>query len=381
MKRLLSLVLCALAALAHPAVADPVPPPPLKLAVVGLTHGHVGGFLSGGALVPAGGLLHRPDAQLVGIVEPDQALFDQYSRRLHLSEDLHFRTVTELAARVRLDAVLVCTATSEHRRIVEECAALGIHVMVEKPLAVSYRDALAIQAAAEHGKIHVLVDYETSWYRSVAAAGRLLREGQIGPLVKAVFRDGHQGPRLIGVSPEFFTILTDPQLNGAGALYDFGCYGPDLLTALFDGEKPLSVTAVTQQLQPDVYPQVDDEANILLRYKHAVGVIQASWNWPYSLKQMDLYGRTGSAQQIDSETLLVRRPGRGKEEAAASEPIPAPYDDPLHYLGAVIRGEVAEGDSVSSLKTNVTVCEILEAARQSARTGRTVDLPLSKTTD
>ena len=379
MKKLCALLLSVLAVATLPAKADPAATlPPLKVAIVGLTHGHVGGFLSGGALVPAGGLLTRPDAHLVGIVEPDRALFDRYAQRLHLSPDLYFPTINALAAKTRPDAVLVCTATSEHAQIVEQCASLGIHVMVEKPLAVSYQEALAIQSAAERGKVHVLVDYETSWYRSVAAAQRLLDQGTLGPVVKATFRDGHQGPKLIGVSPEFFTILTDPKLNGAGALYDFGCYGPDILTTLLHGERPLSVSALTKQLQPDVYPDVDDEADLLLNYPHAVGIIEASWNWPYSLKQMDLYGTVGSARSLDPETLAVRRPKGSKEEVGSTDPIPAPYDDPLHYLAAVIRGEVAEENSVSSLQTNVTVCEILDAARQSVQTGKTVSLPLPK---
>lgn len=352
-------------------------PAPLRVGIVGLTHGHVGGFLSGGALVPAGGLLQRPDARLVGIVEPDPALFDSYARRLHLAPELHFCSIEEMAAQTHPAAVLVCTATSEHRQIVEQCAALGIHVMVEKPLATSYADARAVQEAAARGKIHVLVDYETSWYRSVDAAHRLVTQSALGPLVKAVFRDGHQGPKLIHVSPEFLTILTDPKLNGAGALYDFGCYGPDLMTALLNGEAPLSVTAVTKQLQPDVYPQVDDEAEIILNYAHSVAIIEASWNWPYSLKQMDLYGKTGSALAIDSDTLEVRRAGTSKAEAEPSSPVPAPFDDPLHYLAAVIRGEVAEENSVSSLQTNVLVSEILDAARQSAKSGKTIDLPLT----
>lgn len=54
----------------------------------------------------------------------------------------------------------------------------------------------------------------------------------------------------------------------------------------------------------------------------------------------------------------------------------APYDDPLHYLAAVIRGKVAEEDSVPSLKTNLTVSEILDAARRSAQSGTSVKLPL-----
>ncbi|MBV8705805.1 MAG: hypothetical protein JO028_01360, partial [Acidobacteriaceae bacterium] len=52
---------------------------PLRVGIVGLAHGHVAGFLNGGALVPAGGLLHRSDVQLVGVVERDRQLFDKYA--------------------------------------------------------------------------------------------------------------------------------------------------------------------------------------------------------------------------------------------------------------------------------------------------------------
>ena len=52
--------------------------------------------------------------------------------------------------------------------------------------------------------------------------------------------DGHQGPKEIGVPPEFLNWLTDPAQNGAGALYDFGCYGVDLMTWLMHGETPLT---------------------------------------------------------------------------------------------------------------------------------------------
>ena len=361
------------------AVAAETAPPPLKVGIVGLSHGHVGGFLNGGALVPAGGLLHRPDTELVGIVEPDQALFDTYAARLHLSSALHFPSIEELAAKTHPTAVLVFTATSEHPRVVEQCAALGLHVMMEKPLAVSYKDACRLQQAAERAKIHVLVNFETSWYRSVAAARRLLGEEALGPLVKTVFRDGHQGPKRIGVGPEFLSLLVDPQLTGgSGALSDFGCYGVDLMTSLMHGEAPLSVTAVTKQLQPDLYPQVDDEAEIILNYPHAVSVVQASWNWPFSFKQMDLYGTTGYVKALDADGLEVRRQDDKGAQTSQGAAIPAPFDDPLHYLGAVVRGEVAEEDSVSALQTNVTVSEVLDAARQSAQSGKTISLPLAK---
>jgi predicted dehydrogenase len=273
--------------------------------------------------------------------------------------------------------ILAFTATSEHRRVVEESAALGVHVMVEKPLATSYADAVAIAAAAKAHNVHVLVDLETTWYASTAEAFRLLQDGALGPILKTVVRDGHEGPKQIGVQPEFLAFLTDPMQNGAGALFDFGCYGADLMTALLHGEKPLRVMAVTKHIQPELYPNVDDEAEIILEYKNAVSIIQASWNWPFGVKQMDVYGRTGYAKTIDPVHVEVREAKEAAAVTVLGAALRAPYDDPLHYMAAVLSGEIAEDDSLSSLKTNVTVMEILDAARQSAASGKAVTLPLA----
>ena len=378
MKLILVLMFTFLAVDANAAVPAAVPGSPMKIGIVGLVHGHVEGFLNGGSLTPAGGILDRPDVQVVGIVEPDEKLFNSYAQRHHLSASLHFHSIQEMVLQSHPRAVLVFTAPSEHRRVIEECAALGVHVMVEKPLAISYKDALAIQDAAHRGKIHVLVNLETSWYSSNSEAFNLLKQGVLGPIVKTVFRDGHAGPKRIGVPPEFLSFLIDPKQNGAGALFDFGCYGANLMTWLMDGETPLSVTAVTKQLQPNLYPQVDDEADIILNYKNAVAIIQASWNWPFALKQMDVYGRTGYAKAIDSERVEVRKANESEGRILKGESLTAPYDDPLHYLAAVLNGDVEEGNSLSSLNNNMTASEILDAARQSAQTGKSVSLPLTK---
>jgi glucose-fructose oxidoreductase len=372
------LILLAKSVVAAPDGAPMPDSAPMKVAIVGLVHGHVDGFLKGGALTPAGGILNRPDVQLVGIVEPRRDLFDACAQRYHLPASLYFHSIQELVSQTHPQAILVFTAPSEHRRVIEESAALGVHVMVEKPLATSYKDALAIADAAQRGHIHVLVDFETTWYASNSEAFHLLHQGALGAIVKTVIRDGHQGPQLINVPPEFLAFLNDPKQNGGGALYDFGCYGANLMTWLMDGEAPISVTAVTKQLQPNLYPNVDDEAEIILNYKNAVSVIQASWNWPFSMKQMDLYGRTGYVKAIDSERIEIRIQGDDAPQNGKGQVLKAPYDDSLHYLIAVVNGDIQEGDSLSSLKNNVLVSEILDAARQSAQSGKTVGLPLPK---
>ncbi|MBV9157983.1 MAG: Gfo/Idh/MocA family oxidoreductase [Acidobacteriaceae bacterium] len=349
---------------------------PLRIGIVGLAHGHVAGFLNGGALVPAGGALHRADVQVVGIAERDRELFDRYAGQYKLASDLYFPTLDQMISRAHPQAVLVSTSTYDHTGVVEECARRGVHVMMEKPLAVSYKDAVTMQEAARRGNIHVLVDYETTWYPSNKAAYDLVREGALGEIRKVVVHDGHRGPKEIHVQPEFFAWLTDPKLNGAGALYDFGCYGADLMTWLMKGEAPQTVTAVTKQMKPDIYPKVDDEADVILTYPKAVAILQGSWNWPFDRKDMEVYGETGYAKTIRGDHVDVRREGDKEGAITEARAFDAPNDDPLHYLAAVINGQVHDEDDLSALRTNIVVSEILDAARQSAQSGRTIALPL-----
>lgn len=341
---------------------------PLRIGIVGLVHGHVQGFFEHS--------LHDPAIEIVGIAEPDQALFARYSKQFGIDRNLLFSDLQQMLKRTHPQAVLVYTNTYDHRRVVEICAAHGIHVIMEKPLAVSFEDALAIEKASHAGNIHVLVNYETTWYSSNHAAYDLVHEGALGDVRKVVVHDGHSGPKEIGVGPEFLAWLTDPKLNGGGALFDFGCYGADLMTWLMNGQRPETVTAVTQHIKPNIYPNVDDEATIILTYPKAQAILQASWNWPFDRKDMEVYGQTGYVITVKRDDIRVRRAG-GAEQQIAAQPVQAPYNNSLSELRAVVFDGV-KPDGLSSLETNITVSEILDAARRSAASGKTIRLPASQ---
>jgi len=361
----ISLALLLFAGLVSAPSAAAQSAPRLRVGIVGLVHGHVDGFFKYSSKSPA--------IEIVGLAEPDAQLLAQAGAKYGLDRSQLFSSLREMIAKAHPQAVLAYTNTLDHRRVVEICARHGIHVMMEKPLAVSFEDALAIQKAAEAGKIHVLVNYETSWYRSNHAAYDLVREGELGDVRKVVVHDGHRGPKEIGVEPEFLAWLTDPKLNGAGALFDFGCYGADLMTWVMNGERPQTVAATTQQIKPEIYQKVDDEATIILTYPKAQAIIQASWNWPFDRKDMEVYGQTGYAITVKKDDIRVRRAGENQETQIAAKPIPAPYDDSMTYLRAVVL-EGAKIEPLSSLDTNVTVTEILDAARRSAKEGKTIRL-------
>jgi predicted dehydrogenase len=337
---------------------------PLRVGIAGLVHGHVRGFLQQN--------LHRADIQIVGVAEADNKLAEFYESKFGLSHDVFFVGVDEMIEKTKPQAVLIYTNTFDHRSVVEACARHGVPVMMEKPLAVSLEDARAIQAAAQRGKIQVLVNYETTWYRSNRAAYDLVHENAIGEVRKVVVHDGHSGPKEINVEPWFLAWLTDPKLNGAGAMFDFGCYGADLMTWLMDNRRPDTVTAVAQRIKPDIYPHVDDEATIVLTYPKAQAILQASWNWPFSRKDMEVYGQTGYAITVERDALRVRR-AKQEEKLQDAKPLDPRESDSVNYLRAVVLdGMPPKG--LSSLETNMIVTEILDAARQSAATGKTIRL-------
>lgn len=338
---------------------------PLRVAIVGLVHGHVAGFL--------GPALKRSDIQIVGIADPDRQLAHRYADQFKLDPQILFADLEQMLTKVQPQAVLVFTDTRDHRVVVEAAARHRIPVMMEKPLAVSVDDALAIQRAADSARIPVLVNYETTWYPSNTAVYQLVREGALGEIRKVVVHDGHKGPQEIGVEPEFLSWLTDPARNGAGALFDFGCYGADLMTWLMQGAAPTAVTAVTQQIKPAIYAHVDDEATIILTYPKAQAILQASWNWPFDRKDMEVYGETGQAITVRRDDLRIRRKGDDAERQQPAPALTAPYKDPISYLIAVVSGEI-KPTGLSALDTNVTVVRILDAARESARTGKTIRL-------
>jgi len=344
-------------------------PVPLRVGIVGLVHGHVHGFLQQS--------LHSSEIAIVAVVEPDRQLLAQNAKRYGFAPNLLFSDLEEMLQKTHPQAVLIYTNTFDHRRVVEIYARYGVHVMMEKPLAVSLEDALDMEKTAHAAKIHVLVNYETSWYRSNHAAYDLVHEGALGDVRKVVIHDGHNGPKEINVEPEFLAWLTDPKLNGGGALFDFGCYGADLMTWLMNGQRPLTVTAVTQQIKPEIYSRVDDEATIVLAYPKAQAIVQASWNWPFGRKDMEIYGQTGYAITVAGNDIRVRSSGSSNEQQLAAKPVPPPYDNSLSYLRAVVV-DGAKEDALSSLDTNVSVSEILDAARRSAASGQTIHLPASR---
>ena len=337
----------------------------MRVAVAGLAHGHVDGFFRL--------LKSHPEVELAGVYEASDDLRHKVAAKYHFADSLMFADLNAMLDTVKPDAVAAFSDTFDHLSIVQGCAAHKTPVMMEKPMAVSIAQARGIEAAVRKSGIPLIVNYETTWYASHRAIWHLFKDQHdAGAITKMVAMDGHEGPKEIGVGPEFLAWLSDPAKNGAGALFDFGCYGANLMTWLMDNAAPVAVTATTQHIKPQIYPNVDDEANVLVEYPKAIGIIQGSWNWPYSRKDLEVYADHGYAVATGGDSLRTRI-GKSGEATTRPDPMPAQDKDSVAYLYSVVKGG-RKVEGLSSLANNVIVVEILDAARESARTGKRVTL-------
>lgn len=341
---------------------------PIRLAVAGMTHSHIVFIL---------GRKDKGDFILSGFYEPNKELALSLAKKYNFNADLIYNDLNKMLDELKPEAVVAFGSVYEHMAVVEACAPRGIHVMVEKPLATNVAHAERMAKLANKHKIHLLTNYETSWYPTIAKSFQLANDSNfVGKLRKVIINAGHRGPVEIGCEKVFLDWLTHPVLNGGGAIMDFGCYGANLMTAMMRGEKPISVTAVTRQYKPDIYPRVDDDATIIVNYKNAECIIQASWNWPFDRKDMEIYGESGYIITIDKEKMRVRNRKMRieKSEIVTAKNIDV-YVDPFSYYYDVIKGNITlKPYDLFALENNLMVVRILEAARESAKKAKAIRL-------
>ena len=128
-------------------------------------------------------------------------------------------------------------------------------------------------------------------------------------------------------------------------------------------------------LKPKIYSKVDDDATIVLEYPAATGIIEASWNWPYTIMDAAVYGKDvyRHASQFNGADTIYFQTKNEKETRV--ENISAPqYKDEVEYLTAVIMNGAPDNNKLLSLERNIIIVRILDAALRSVKEGRKISL-------
>jgi len=338
-----------------------------RLAIVGLDHDHVWSLLKDVA--------REPSAELIAIAESDSALISQARKEVPASVKFYSDYVAMLDE-AKPEAVIVATSNDRHLEILRQCAKRHIHYSTEKPMAINTSNAREMERLAREANIKLMVNYWNAWVAPTHDLFHRVRAGEVGPVGRIIVQYGHRGPKEIGVSQQFANWLYDPVKNGGGAIMDFGCYGAEL--SLWLKGKPSRVYATTRKMKTEQNNTVDDDATIVLDYPDATAVIEASWDWPYTKEQVEVFGPKGSLLARHSTLLHRAGDARGPNVSPDGEnvplnPLPNETSNPVSYFVDCIRNNKPIEDPVSA-QLNVQVMEILDAARESARTGKPQEL-------
>jgi predicted dehydrogenase len=333
------------------------------IAVVGLVHSHVWGHL--------GKMVEGRPARLVGVAETIPDLVEN-ARQRGVDASLVFADWKAMIDKTRPEMVWAFVENNRHREIVEFCAPRKIHVLFEKPLASTHRDALAIRDLARRHGIYVLSNYQMAWWASNYTAKEFIDSGALGQVWRVRGVVGHGGPGApTGLNKYFFDWLTDPVKNGAGALVDFGCY--NALWSLWILGRPTSVYAVTHQLRPGEFPKVEDNSAMILNYPRGVALLEGSWDLPRSFQDLEVFGLNGSVYAVNGRVEHRPKNSRAPAQELPLQKLSPERAEPIAHMIWCIENK-KEPEGLVGLDLNVEVVEILDAAKESVKTGRAVQL-------
>ena len=332
-----------------------------KIAFVGLKHSHCWRQLQNVATIP--------EADFVGVAEPEPELIQEAKK--YQPDAYYVDDYKKLIEEKRPQIVWAFVENNRHLEVMEFLAPRGISVIFEKPLASTLGDAKRIRELAKKHNVKVMTNYQMAWWPTNQEIKRQADAGAVGDVWRLRGIVGHGGPVARGArSKFFFEWLTDPVKNGGGALIDFGCY--NALWSLWFKGRPQSVFAQFNHLQPERFPKVEDNSVMVLTYPDGISILEGSWDLSHSFKDLELFGRDGSLS-MTRQKVELRKGRRGEPQEIEVPPLSRERGDPILYMIDRVENNKPV-DNILALDINVGVVEILDAAKESARSGKPVAL-------
>lgn len=271
-------------------------PEKLKLAVAGLVHDHVWDELERWR--------DTDRVDFVAAADPHGELTDR--AREEFGVEHCFADTKAMFDSVHPDVVQICTSNAAGLAVVEQAAERGIHIVLEKPMAATLKQADRMLAATAAGDRIFLINWPFRWRPNTLHAWKLVEDGFVGDVFHATIRMAHKGPREFGCSDFFCDWLFDAEQNGGGAMIDYCCYGAVGFRHLFG--MPNAVQAVSAMLtKTDI--NVEDNASITLIYDDRFAVTEASWSQIPSYHDMVFLGTTGTMWTEHGRLRFAREDG------------------------------------------------------------------------
>ena len=309
------------------------------------------------------GYLRDPRFEICAAVDPDQAARERVAR----ASGQRIRPYSSLAACLsseRLDFVDIAVPPSEHLEAIERATGAGLHVLVEKPLALTFEEALRVERAARRGEVALTVVH--NWHHAPAfrAAREALDGGAIGAPDEVEFVTERTEPAGGGAQ----SWRLDAKIAGGGILVDHGWHQLYLARALLGGRDPRSVRATTERRRWRAC-SVEDTAQVQVCYRGgARAVLRLTWAAPRRRTLVTIRGESGVLRVEDGGVVVAVR---GEPERPWPSERDAP-DDSYHaswFPGVLdaFADAVREPASAAANQREALLCQaVIDAAYRSA---------------
>jgi predicted dehydrogenase len=291
---------------------------------------------------------------------------------------------TEMLAAEQLDIVICCSENAHHPAVVAACAAAGVNVCVEKPMARSLSDALAMVRAVRAAGTAMVVNWPMTWNPAARKAKALIEEGAIGRVLEVKSRLGHTGPlgsgaKHEGVSEEA-APLTATELGavwwhdlaaGGGAMLDFCCYGA-MISRWLVGEPAVAAVGMRANLDSP-FGDADDNGAMIVRFPAAMGLFEGTWTTrDHGVGGGPIvYGTDGTLvmERKDGQSVVRQEHGGGKSTIHEPDALPDGRQDiAQEYVHHLETGEPVH--PTLDMTFNLDAMAILDAGLRSADSGK-----------
>lgn len=290
----------------------------------------------------------------------------------------------EMLEKEKFDIIIVQSENAQHADIVEACAAKGVNVCVEKPMAMSLSDALRMARAVRANGTKLIVNWPLTWSPAARKAKELIDQGVIGRVLEVKWRAGHTGPlgpgaHHAGVSdtaapmtgPERAATWWHQEAAGGGALLDYCCYGA-MVSYWYIGEPGVAAVGMKANLNSE-WGDANDNAALIIRFPRAMALLEGSWTtWDHGVPGGPIvYGQTGTLVVETVEGKQRVRLERGHGQTTIYEPDPLPegrHNVAYEYIHHLETGEPVH--ITLDLDFNLYAMAILDAGARAAASGK-----------
>ena len=364
----------------------------VRVGVIGFAHMHINNVL--------GVFARHPQVELVAGADTPPSRPElrsgPYTRQWNLAHALSdlglpksYDGYREMLRAEQLDVVICCSENAHHPNVVSACAAAGVHVCVEKPMAMDLAGALAMVRAVRAAGTRMLVNWPMTWNPAAHQAKALIDAGAIGRVIGVKARLGHTGPLGTGAKHEGVAEEAAPLsatelgavwwhhlADGGGAMLDFCCYGA-MISRWFVGAAAVSAVGMRANLNSP-FGDADDNGAMIVRFPRAMALFEGTWTtWDHGVGGGPIvYGTDGTLVMESRDGKPVVREARGGGKTTVHEAAPLPEgratiaeeyvhhletDDPVH--------------PTLEMTFNLDAMAILDAGLRSADSGKleTVD--------